>query len=416
MTPIQVVGIGLDGAEGLSSYSRRMVDQASILAGSDRHLSYFPSHPGERWPLIGLEERLRQHLSQPYPQRVAILTSGDPLFFGLGRQLLQTLPAETLTFHPHLSSIQLAFNRARLPWQEATLLSAHGRSLDRLEAALKKGDALIAVLTDNLNTPAAIARFVESLHLPILYRVWVCENLGGPGEKVEALSIEDVREMITSPLAVVILERLESAPAFSSLPLLGIPDSAFLSFRDRPGLMTKREVRVHILAELALQPAQTVWDIGAGTGSVSIEAARLLPHGTVWAIEKTTVGCELLQQNKIRFGTDNLTAVKGIAPAVLSELPAPHRIFVGGSSGQLTAILNACVHRLLPDGGIVMALATLENMAEVIQWLQDHADWQARHTQIASSRSVEVGPFTRWAPLNPVTLVRLWRRSRDVGQ
>lgn len=411
MTPIQVVGIGLNGADGLSPQLLELIDQAAILAGSDRHLDYFSHHAGQRWSLKGLEEQLQQHLQRPHPERVVVLTSGDPLFFGLGRRLLQTLPADALTFHPHISSIQLAFNRVKLPWQEATLVSVHGRSLERLEQALKKHQSPIAVLTDHHHTPGVIAQLIQSLALPIRYQLWLCENLGGENERVQQLSLTAAQGVIASPLNVVILQRLESPSPLRELPILGIPDQAFLSFRDRPGLMTKREVRVQILAELALRPQQVVWDIGAGTGSVSVEIGRLVPDAQVWAIEKSTAGYELIRQNADRFGVENITAIQGIAPEVLSQLPDPHRILIGGSSGRLLDILAVCTARLRPTGRLTVALATLENLAEVNQWLTHHTDWQGSYQQISLARSVAIGSRQRWSPLNPVTLVSLIRRD-----
>lgn len=407
MTPIQVVGVGLEGAAGLSSAALAIVQQAKILAGSDRLLTQFAESPAQRWPLTDLPGRLQQHLEQPQPDRVVVLTSGDPLFFGLGRQLLQVIPAEAITFHPHVSSVQLAFSRVKLPWQGATLLSAHGRSLDCLATAVKKGQSPIAVLTDPVNTPGAIARFLQSLRLPATYAMWVCENLGSPAEQVRHFNLADVRLAEFSALNVVILQRENSPPQLATLPLLGIPDSAFLSFRDRPGLMTKREVRVQILAELALQPHQIIWDVGAGTGSVSVEIARLVPTAQVWAVEKTAAGCELIRQNAQRFQTSNVSVIPGVAPEACAALPDPNRVFIGGSQGQLTDILTKCGARLGADGAIVVALATLESHAELTQWQAHNPVWQITYQQLSLARSVAVGSLTRWEPLNPVILATL---------
>ncbi|MEM9006727.1 MAG: precorrin-6y C5,15-methyltransferase (decarboxylating) subunit CbiE [Cyanobacteria bacterium P01_F01_bin.86] len=410
MTPIQVIGIGLDGVEGLPRHLQQLIDQAAVLAGSDRTLSYFPHHPAQRWSLVELESQLQAHLQQPNPDSVVILTSGDPLFFGLGRQLLQVLPADALTFHPHPSSMQLAFSRIKLPWQEAALVSAHARSLERLAQCLKIGADPIGVLTDAVNTPAAIARLVNDLDLPTPYQLWVCENLGGAEERVQPFSLAAVQDKTFAPLNVVVLQRLEHPPVLETLPLFGIPDHNFLSFRDRPGLMTKREIRVQILAELALQPHQVIWDVGAGTGSVSVEIARLVPDSKIWAIEKTAAGCQLIQQNVSRFETPQVTVIYGKAPDVLVSLPPPNRVFIGGSSGRLLEILKQCTQTLLPEGRIVVALTTLENSAQMTEWLREHPHWQGQFQQIACSRSAAVGSYTRWNPLNPVTLACLTHR------
>lgn len=429
MTPVHVVGIGLDGAAGLTDSVQQIVAQAILLVGSDRHLSYFPDHPAERLQLGDLNQALNQiqqrllaakevgsstvaksNSVDPSPY-IVVLVSGDPLFFGLGRLLLTELPPEQLTFHPHLSAVQLAFSRIKVPWQDARLVSAHGRSLDDLTQALQQGIEKIAVLTDATHTPGAIARLLLSLDLPTQYQVWVCENLDGPEEKIQSLSLEVLVEQIFAPLNVVILlrtSRTTAEAALETLPLLGLSDQAFLSFADRPGLMTKREVRVLALAELALQPNQIVWDIGAGTGSVAIEIARLIPQGQVYAVEKTALGLSLIQQNCQHLQVENVIAVYGTAPHALQALPNPDRIFIGGSGGNLLEILDLCQTRLTLDGVLVLALATLEHLHSALNWLSSHK-WNSDLLQVQLSRSVPIGALTRWAPLNPVTLIKTTR-------
>jgi len=428
MALIHVVGMGLDGAGGLALPVQHLIEAATLLVGSERHLSYFPAHPAPRFALgtFGAAiAHIRQHLQEPKAPLVVVLTSGDPLFFGLGRLLLQEFAAEDLTFHPHLSSVQLAFSRVKVPWQEARVVSVHGRSLQELIPVLQQGVSPVAILTDHRNTPAAIAQLLTALDLPTLYRVWVCENLGGSDERITATTsqpeeLEALAQQHFASLNVVILQQIEAADVLSagSLPQLGIPDQAFLSFPDRPGLMTKREIRALVLAELVLQPNQIVWDIGAGTGSVSIEIARLCPTSTVYAIEKTAIGFSLIQQNCQRFQVNSIHAVQGAAPDVLATLPAPDRVFIGGSGGHLAAVLNLCSIRLQPDGHIVLALTTLENLTETLGWVASaasHQPWEHQLLQVNLSRSVPIAVLTRWAPLNPVTLVTL-KRAKHPNQ
>lgn len=415
---IHVVGIGLDGSQGLNPAVRHLVQHATLLVGSRRHLSYFPDHAAKRLELGRFDDTIEQirsyvelEASAGVPASVVVLASGDPLFFGIGRLLLMAFPAPWLAFYPHLSSVQLAFSRLKLPWQEAELVSAHGRSLDGLLQVLQQGANLIAVLTDSTNHPLAIAHLLESLDLRHQYQLWVCENLGGPEERLlELTSTADVDAF--APLNVVVLKRLETPAAIlkpQRLPLMGLPDSLFFSFRDRPNLMTKREVRVQILGELALQPEQVVWDIGAGTGSVAVEIARLCPSSTVYAIEQTAAGAALVQQNSERFAVANVMPIQGSAPEALQSLPDPDRIFVGGSGGQLAAILDYCRDRIRPHGQIVLALATLEHLTSTLAWLQIQAEqdspWSYHLLQVQIARSVGVAHLTRLAPLNPITLV-----------
>lgn len=426
---IHVVGIGLDGASGLSNSVLNVIETATILVGSDRHLSYFPEHPASRIVLKDLTETIftiRQQLTrwelenrESIHNSIVILVSGDPLFFGFGRLLIAELPPEQLTFHPHVSSIQLAFNRIKTPWQDAHIISAHGRSLEMLIQALQQGVEKIAILTDNIHNPVAIAQLIQNLDLPSRYQFWVCENLGGNDERVQQWQIESLKTQEFSSLNLVILLRQSRSATepldLSKIPSFGIPDQLFLSYSDRPGLMTKREVRTLVLGELALQPKQTIWDIGAGTGSVSIEIARLFPDSTVYSIEKTAAGTTLIEQNRQRFQVNNLVSIHGEAPDILHHLRSPHRIFIGGSGKNLSEILGICSIRLSPGGIMVLALATLEHLNTALSWLEQRKrierSWSYRILNVQLSRSVPVANLTRFSPLNPVTILTISHHS-----
>ncbi|MBD2014780.1 precorrin-6y C5,15-methyltransferase (decarboxylating) subunit CbiE [Microcoleus sp. FACHB-53] len=416
MTEVHVVGIGLDGAAGLTDTVRQVVEQATLLVGSDRLLSYFPSHPASRLVLGDFIQTIREIRAQlavaDTNSCIVILATGDPLFFGLGRLLLEELPREQLTFHPHTSSVQLAFNRIKVPWQDARAISIHGRSMEPLTVALQQGVDKIAILTDGTNTPNAIARLLVALDLSNRYEFWVCENLEGSDERVQCLSVDDLSHKTFAPLNVVVLLR-KSEPGeqlldVNSLPVMGLPDEIFLSFSDRPGLITKREVRLLILGEMALKPGLTIWDIGAGTGSVSIEMARLSGTSQIYAIEKTAIGSTLIEQNCQRLQVKNVTSIHGNAPGIFQHLPAPQRVFIGGSGGNLTAILDTCNVRLVPGGIVVLALATLEHLNTALDWFNSR-HWQYRLLQVQISRSVPVGELTRFNPLNPVTILTATR-------
>lgn len=430
MTPINVVGIGLDGVAGLTSEVLAIVQQATLLVGSDRHLSYFPDHPARRLVLGDFSVAIRQirlileqmqpesvRYAPPYlspdPVAIVILVSGDPLFFGLGRLLLAEIPPEQLTFHPHITSVQLAFTRLKLPWQDAKILSVHGRSLQQIKASLQEGIEKIAILTESKDTPEAIAQLYLALDLPFTYQLWVCENLGDEQEQVrsfslDSLGIASLAKTTFAPLNVVILVRrlITDSPLKNQeqLPILGLSDQEFVSFSDRPGLMTKREVRILVLGELALQPEQIVWDVGAGTGSVSIEIARLCPTSQVYALEKSAMGTSLIEQNTQRLQVSNVISVHGSAPDMLRHLPAPDRIFIGGSGGSLESILDVCHGRLKSPGVMVLAIATLEHLHQCLAWYKQKK-WQVKLLQVNLSKSMPVNDLTRLTPLNPVTIV-----------
>lgn len=404
MSKIHVVGVGLDGATGLTEQVRQVVNRATLLIGSDRHLSYFPNHPAQKL-ILGDFTQAIETIGASVDECIAILVTGDPLFFGLGRLLLLELPAENLTFYPHLSAVQLAFSSIKVPWQDACFVSIHGRSSDQLVQGMQQGKEKIAVLTDGVNTPSAIAQLFLALDLPTHYKFWVCENLGGDNQQVSCFSATELINKTFAPLNVVVLLRQEEATELdiTKLPLMGISDRHFLGFSDRPGLMTKREIRVLVLGELALQSPQVVWDIGAGTGSVSVEIARLCPDCQVYAIEKTAVGFGLIAQNCRRFGVKNVEAIQGAAPDSLANLPTPDRIFIGGSGGNLSQILNAC-DRISPQGVVVLALATVEHLTMALAWFTKEK-WNYQLLQVQLSRSVPVAHLTRFSPLNPVTII-----------
>ncbi|WP_204104309.1 MULTISPECIES: precorrin-6y C5,15-methyltransferase (decarboxylating) subunit CbiE [Spirulina sp. CCY15215] len=404
---LKVIGIGLEGAISLDRQTLQQIETATVLVGSRRHLAYFPEHPAKRLILGKFGEAIAQ-ISAFWQQgdRLVILVSGDPLFFGLGRLLLESFPSESLQFYPHISSLQLAFARVKVPWQDAKIISLHGRSLQELTRSLQQGCEKIALLTDENNSPSAIASLYLALDLPTCYQFWVCENLGGEEEKIRSYTAQKLLQKQTfSPLNILILLREEEAELnLEELPLFGLPDAVFLSFRDRPGLMTKREIRIPILGELGLKPKQIIWDIGAGTGSVAIEMARLHPNSQIYAVEKTAMGANLIRKNCQRLQVKNVTIIEGTAPDILTELPHPERIFMGGSGGNLLDILPICQAKLCNQGILVLAFATLEHLYSSINWLQNQA-WDYRLLNLQISRSVPIGELTRFSPLNPVTII-----------
>ncbi len=402
---LSVVGVGADGARGLSDAARDLIAQAPILAGSAEHLKWWTGHPGKRLALGSDLGKFLDTLEQALIEDpVVLLASGDPLFFGIGRLVIERFGPEDVEFHPHLSAVQLAFSRAKLPWQEAVLVSAHGRSLSKLADALRSHPELVAVLSDPLNTPAVMARFVLDLGLVSPYRLWVCARLGSEVESVECLSCEEAMGRTFDAPNVVILER-QPARSPDELPAFGIPDDCFVTYSDRPGLMTKFEVRVLALAYLQLALGQVVWDIGSGTGSVAIEAARLVGTGTVYAVEKTEAGCGLIERNTLRLGVTNVKIVRARAPEGLVALPDPDRVFIGGGGDKLLEILDCCGRVLKPGGQLVANFASLEPLVTAQAHLQK-LGWSVQYSQLLVSRSATIAAATRLVPLNPVFLLR----------
>jgi precorrin-6Y C5,15-methyltransferase (decarboxylating) len=336
-----------------------------------------------------------------------VLASGDPLWFGIGRLLLQAFGPGLLRFHPAPSSLQLAFARIGRPWQDASWISLHGRDPAPLAAELQRRPAALAVLTDPARGGAAEVRaLLRASGLEAAYALWLCERLGHPAERVLRLDPGDPLPADLDPLHLVLLIAEPPAPPADPavLPLFGLDDGLFLQHPDRPGLMTKREVRVQLLAELQLPERGVLWDIGAGVGSVGLEALRLRPGLELWALEARGGSAGLIRANAERLGVVPAAVLEGKAPAALDQLPDPDRVLLGGGGRERAAVLTAVLERLRPGGVVVIPLATVEALAE-LRPLLEQAALEVAVRQHQAWRGAPLADGTRLAPLNPVLVL-----------
>lgn len=402
--PVTVVGIGADGCAGLSSRAASAVASADVLSGGERHLAIFPQFRGERVvlgsDLAGAVERIAALADE---HAVCVLASGDPLLFGVGARLVARLGAEHIEILPQPSSVQWAFARAGLAWDDAEILSVHGRPLAGVAARVRRARK-VALLTGGAATPAALARHLLA-HGERGLAAWICEELGGPGERIrrfEALEEVAASEDV-APLNLLLLAR--SDPAWRPPPALPfLREDALAMRRPRSGLVTKREVRALALASLAVRPDAVVWDVGAGTGSVAIEAAALAPEGRVFAIERDPESAGHCRENARTHGMDQVTVVHGEAPAALEGLPAPDAVFVGGGGRGLTAIADAALARLRPGGRLVVAAVTLDTLEDARRALGT-AGIEPEVTAVSVARGAPLAGRVRLEPLTPVFLV-----------
>ncbi|MFY7928610.1 MAG: precorrin-6Y C5,15-methyltransferase (decarboxylating) subunit CbiT, partial [Oligoflexus sp.] len=304
-----------------------------------------------------------------------------------------------VSFIPHLASIQLAFAAAKIPWADARLLSVHGRSLEGLVARSRR-ERKLALLTDAEQCPQRIADHLITFH-DTAWQATLCEDLGGVDERVRSLSLEDLRQLPqVHPLNVLLLERPTSWKAPS--PLLYAEEAAFAKRMPKLGLITKREIRLLSLGALRLQDDSVIWDIGAGSGSVGIEAALLAAEGRCYAIECDAEGQDICMAHMKQFGADNVRLIPGRAPDVLDGLEDPDAVFVGGSKGRLEEILATSWARLKPQGRLVVNAITLENVSAAIQFFQESSiAYDLQLVQIARSQDL-AGIYHRYEALNPI--------------
>ncbi len=387
-----VVGIGDNGVASLSQEALRLVTEAPLLVGGERHLSFFPDHPAEK---LAIHDNLKQITArlQSEMRPAVVLASGDPLFYGIAGYLANKIGRDRLLVVPNISSMQLAFARIKETWQDAVLASCHARPIaDVVE--LVRDAKKVGIFTDDENTPARIAR--ELLKAGISgFMAFVCENLEGESEQVTACGLEELVERTFDALNVLILIRQDESPAIESGDwTFGIPEAAFYQRQPLKGLITKTEVRVLSLAKLRVRPGHIVWDIGAGSGSVAIEAALL--GAQVWAVEKNKDDCDIIRRNIEKFKTASVQVVHALAPAALADLPTPDAVFVGGSGGEMGEVLRICRDRLVRGGRLVVNVATIENLAATLP---------GDVTLVQISRSRPILDLHRFESLNPVFVV-----------
>ncbi len=397
---IYLVGAGITGWEGFTKKALEVIGKAEVLIGHKRHLEIFPDFAGEKQELEDLSIMLEYLRSTD--KRVVVLGSGDPNFFGVARFLLRNLPKERVEIFPNVTSIQYAFARIKEPWDDAIFVSVHGRGLkaaiDRIVAAEK-----VAILTDGVNTPAAIARELIARGAEG-YEAWLCEDLGLPAEKFTKTDVRGLSELSASSLNILILIKAWE-PSLTHYPLLGIADEEFATAKK---LITKQEVRAVTLAKLQLQDDLVMWDIGAGSGSVSIEAENLMPNGKVFALEKNPQYLTFIRENLKKFVSRNIMLVEAFAPEGMDDLPDPDRVFIGGSSGMLEEIIEAVDRRLKPEGRIVLNAVTLDTLTKSVEFLEDHG-YTVEVTCVNIAKTRGLTEYKMFEAHNPVYIIAAWK-------
>ena len=370
---ICIVGIGDDGVEGLTGSTVSVIKQADLLVGSSDLTESFLSDVGDTWDPGSDYETLSLRLAAIVDQKVVVLAAGDPLFYGTARFLCDRIGKSRIRVIPNVSTMQLAFARVKENWDEAYLTDLGNQTIDHVVQKIRSAER-VGIFTNSENTPQALAAALLAARIDY-FTAYVCENLGSPDERVTSGTLEDVAAQVFDSLNVMILVRRATAPdrptEMIGKRLFGNPDEMFLQTRPKRGLLTSSEIRCLALAELNLGPTSVLWDIGAGSGSVAIEAGQISPGGEVYAIEMDVDDFALIGQNAERFGVSNVFPIHGSAPIAWQQLPDPDAIFIGGTGRQLAAIVTDALARLKPGGRIVADMASIDNVSEVQTILRD---------------------------------------------
>ncbi|HXG09822.1 MAG TPA: precorrin-6y C5,15-methyltransferase (decarboxylating) subunit CbiE [Gemmataceae bacterium] len=404
---VYIIGIGSDGLAGLTARARDLIASAELLLGSDHALKLVPESGASR-VRIGpdLQEVIRTLEANLGRKRMVVVATGDPLFYGVARYLCDRLGKDRFEVLPHVSSMQLAFARIKESWEEAFLTNLATHPLESVLDRIRTAE-VVGLFTSEEESPPVVARELLARGLDY-FRAYVCENLGGPDERVTQGELAEIAEMEFAPLNVMILKRKPGRPDQQAAPgrfrRFGNPDDVFAQSRPKSGLITQAEVRAIALAQLDIQPASVVWDVGAGSGSVAIEAARLSEPGLVYAIEQDAADYHLILANAEMFGVRNLKAIHGIAPEVFAGLPPPDAVFVGGTGKEVGRLLEAAYAALRPGGRLVANVATLEQLSATYSSLKALAG-SVQVLLVNVSRGVEQLETLRFEAVNPTFLL-----------
>lgn len=390
---LAVIGIGEDGLSGLSPAARILVKTAEVLVGGDRHLSMVPDGPSERLRWARPLDDTIAAIAARRARRVTVLASGDPLWYGVGAVLARRFAREEMTIVPSVGAFSLAAARLGWPLADCATISLHARPLDHLRLHLAPGRHILALSEDG-GTPAAVAALLTGLGWGPS-RLEVFSHLGGPREATiagEARGWGGRRVPDLNTIAIV----CRAAPGARALArLAGLPDDAF----EHDGQLTKREMRAATLAALAPLPGETLWDVGAGCGSIAIEWLRAGAGLGAVAVERDPARAAMIARNAAALGVPDLRIVLGTAPAALAGLPSPNAIFVGGGIAA-PEMLPALWAALPPGGRLVANVVSVAGEARLLDW---HAGHGGALTRIAVSRAEPAGAQLLWRPLAGVT-------------
>ncbi|MGB1238211.1 MAG: precorrin-6y C5,15-methyltransferase (decarboxylating) subunit CbiE [Pseudomonadales bacterium] len=409
---ISIVGLGASEIAQLSDDALASLLSAEMILGSKRQLRVIEHlvETHQITPLLPKLDVLKPVLEQYYNQgvrKVVVLASGDPLYYGIGGWFSRNFAPAQVVFYPAISSVQEACHRLGLSLQDVTVLSLHGRPMLKIRSVLREQQKLV-ILTDAQSTPQILAReLIDAGYHEAT--ITVCEALGYRYEVVDSYSVKSLlrhpREF--DPLHISVISTGKCMDPLPQFP--GFPERHFFTDGEvGRGMITKREVRLAILSQLAPKNGEIIYDIGAGCGSVAIELSYWNSEVKVFAIEKNAERFECLRQNQRRFGVvANLHLIHGHAPGILSQLPRPDKVFIGGSDGMLPQLIERLWQQLAIGGQIVVS-AVLENtkhdLVEFYNVRKGSGDASVMTQQIAISHGDELAGQLVYRQALPVSL------------
>jgi len=418
MQACKIIGVLDNGIDSLTPNALAHLQQADVVIGAERTLALFSAiiKNAEQKDLGGHLSQVPEWITQALlaQQRVVVLATGDPLCFGIATYLGKKLEQTQLEVLPNVSTLAITFAKFKLTWQDAKIVSIHKQDtgewqrgaghqhgLYSLLQSIVHADKL-AILTSPENNPARIARLLIHENLSEQFDMWVAQDVLTSQEQLtQDQSIQALSEQDFNGNNIVILQRKAARP---SPVLFGLADAEFKQRKPDKGLITKREVRAVSLARMQLKADSIVWDIGAGSGSVGLEAARLCRSGYVYAVEKNPADFSIAQENSEQLALHNYQIIHAKAPKGLDKWPQADAVFMGGTGGELAELIHLCLQRLNANGWLVMNFVTLENLSTALETLKAvNATWDV--VQMQASRSQPILHMNRMQAENPVWIV-----------
>ena len=387
---ITVVGTGL-GLDTMTAEAREAIAKAEVLIGAAGVLEPYKDAGKPAYPCY-LPQEVTALIESENAREFAVLVSGDVGFYSAAAGLAEALASYDVGFIPGISTVNAFFARLRLPWQDVAFVSVHGRDTNLVDA-VRRNRLTFCLTGKNVNALGAAlvkAGLGQS-------KAYIGENLGSPQERVYEAVADDLAVGHFSSQTVLLFAN----ESFDDRTSAGLPDSDFVRQAGVP--MTKSETRAVVMSKLNLRPSDICWDIGAGTGSVSVEMALNAYRGHVYAVERREDAIPLIEQNCTAFHLGNVTVICGDAPASLDALPAPNAVFIGGSGGEMDRIIDVVLSKN-PNARIVVSAVTLETVPAAMAALAG-AGLEPDVVQINAARGRKAGVLHLMEAQNPVTIL-----------
>lgn len=400
MKPVYIIGMGL-APDDLTARHLNLIKDADILIGGKRHLKFFGDFPGSKKEITKDIKGIVKYIKcKMLKKTIVVLASGDPLFFGIGNLLINALGPENVFIYPNISTVAAAFSRIKEPWHDVCVKSLHGRQCEmEILSSLGEKDT-VAVFTDPNKNPAWLANFLLEKGIDD-FKICVLEQLGTPSERVDWYTLSSAADMKFSEPNIAILKRISPQTEKKRSLSIGMPEDLYDHHK---GLITKAEVRAVTLSKLCLMSEHIFWDLGAGSGSIGIEASLIIKKGTIFAIEQNSDRIKQIKGNKKRFKVKNLKIMHAVLPEGLENLPKPDRIFIGGGGKNLNEIIKSASSYIKPSGIMVINTVLISNLDTALNTLKS-IGFKTEFVQVQISHGRDMPWGERLEAQNPVWII-----------